>query len=546
MNELAIRNAAARRYAHGEKLDLVPHDPSEPFGSGKFPPFQDDYQPRSLQPTAEELKPKKPQLKIVESLRAGRDVGSQILLCKVVQAPTDRNDVKKHAPFPSFPRQSKVRRSDNFVVAKVFDPRLYPMRGGLDLANEPPFDDATVAYSRLCREAAVYQFLYEKGKSGHPHMTAQYYGCWVTNRKALNSDSSPDAWVGLILIEYIEGLSIEAMCTRDRDTGYLQPPLGRDVSLHSDHKAEGRGQAKMLPLDRQVCLDAIKSLLGQIVVCMHLGVSVPDIFPRNVFLTLRNNGLDLPTPRVVMLDHLFSYVWEHTEAGKAGVPAYFAHMKLPPHPWEQFGIRGKMRQFLGWIPEEWDDGKAWPETTTTQGAAATTAKSFDDWLVDCFGPLQDSNPDYTVYPEEVSDSDEEEKEEVGEEDDKIDVSDEGEPQLDVETVTEIDQEQAFAEMLRRRREREDIRARDASIPQRPRPRQARTTKDISPGSPTRKDAAEEGEGGEQESSTTSTSSTSQIANSPSHQYLGGLIVREATGSGSGSDDEQQQQQLPQS
>ncbi|KAK1521378.1 hypothetical protein CPAR01_14901 [Colletotrichum paranaense] len=518
MNELAIRNAAARRYAHGEKLDLVPHHPWEPFGSGKFPPFQDDYQPRSLQPTAEELKPKKPQLKIVEPLRAGRDVGSQILLCKVVQAPTDRSDVKKHAPFPSFPRQSKVRRSDNLVVAKVFDPRLYPMRGGLDLANEPPFDDATVAYSRLCREAAVYQFLYEKGKSGHPHMTAQYYGCWVTNRKALNSDSSPDAWVGLILIEYIEGLSIEAMCTRDRNTGYLQPPLGRDVSLHSDHKAEGRGQAKMLPLDRQVCLDAIKSLLGQIVVCMHLGVSVPDIFPRNVFLTLRNNGLDLPTPRVVMLDHLFSYVWEHTEAGKAGVPAYFAHMKLPPHPWEQFGIRGKMRQFLGWIPEEWDDGKAWSETTTTQGAAATTAKSFDDWLVDCFGPLQDSNPDYTVYPEEVSDI------------------------FHLLTFSlQIDQEQAYAEMLRRRREREDVRARDASIPQRPGPRQARTTQDISPGSPTRKAAAEEGEGGEQESSTTSTSFMSQVANSPSHQYLGGLIVREATGSGSGSDDEQQQQ-----
>lgn len=43
---------------------------------------------------------------------------------------------------------------------------------------------------------------------------------------------------------------------------------------------------------------------------------------------------------------------------------------------------------------------------------------------------------------------------------------------------------------------------------------------------------------------TSTSLTSQIANSPSRQYLGGLIVREATGSGSDNDDEQQQQKPP--
>ncbi|KAK7440708.1 hypothetical protein CaCOL14_013064 [Colletotrichum acutatum] len=536
MDELAIRNAAVRRYAHGEKLDLVPHDPSEPFGSGDFPPFQDDYQPRSLEPTGEELKLKKPQLKIVGPLRAGRDVGSQILLCKVVQVPTDRNKIKKHAPFPTFPKHSKVRRGDSFVVAKVFDPRLYPMRGGLDLPKKPPFDDATVAYSELCREAAVYQFFYEKEMSGYPHIIAQYYGCWVINRKVFDVAATIDEWVGLILIEYIEGLSIEAMCTRDRGTGYLQPPLGRPVSLHSDPKAEGKGQAKMLPLDRQVCLDAIKDLLKEIVVCMHLGVSVPDIFPRNVFLTLRNNGLDLETPRVVMLDHLFSSVWEHTEAGKAGLPAYFADLKLPPHPWEQFGIRGKMRQFLGWIPEQWDDSKAWPETTT-QGTAATTAKSFDDWLVDCFGPLQDSNPDYTVYPEEVSDSGEEDEEKVG-------ISGEGEPQPDVESVTEIDQEQVYADLLGRRREWQALRAQDASIPQRPRPRPART-QDIPSRSPTRKAEAEGGQGGEQESSMSSTSSTAQIANSPSHQYLGGLIIREAAGSGSDSDNEQQQQQQQQ-
>ncbi|KAK1641430.1 hypothetical protein BDP81DRAFT_446324 [Colletotrichum phormii] len=407
MNDMNIRNTAVRRYASREKLDLVPHDPSEPFGSGDFPPFEDDYQPRSLRPTAEESKPGNPQLEILQPIRGGRDVGSQILLCKVVRGTADgNNDNKKHAPFP------------------IFDPRLYHMRGGFDLAKEPPFDDAAVAYSELCREAAVYQFFYEKGKSGHPFMIAQYYGCCIANVKMFNDAATPDTWVGLILIEYIEGLSIEAMCTRDHSTGYLQPPLGEHVSLHSDQKAEGKGQTKMLTLNRQVCLDAIQSLLGQIVVCMHLSVSVPDIFPRNIFLTLRNNALDLQTPRVVMLDHRFSSVWEHTRASKAGLPAYFADLKLPLHPWEQFGIRGKMRQFLGWIPEEWDDRKQLLETTT-HGAAASTpatgqassvpvttektgiAKSFDDWLVDCFGPLEDSNPDYAVFPEDGSGSGEE-------------------------------------------------------------------------------------------------------------------------------------------
>ncbi|KAJ0300026.1 hypothetical protein COL516b_008767 [Colletotrichum fioriniae] len=523
MDELANRNAAVRRYAPGEKLGLITHDPSEPFGLVDFPPFQDDYQPRSLQPTAEELKLKKPQLKIVEPLRAGRDVGSQILVCKVVRAPTDRSNIKKHAPFPSFPKHSKVRRGDSFVVAKVFDPRLYPPRDTIDLPNEPPFDDATVAYSELCREAAVYQFFYEKGKSGHPHMIAQYYGCWVNNRRVFEDAVTPDTWVGLILIEYIEGLSIKAMCTRDRRTGYLQPPLGRPVSLHSDHEAEGKGQAKMLTLDRQVCLDAIKDLLGQVVVCMHLGVSVPDIFPRNVFLTIRNNGHDLETPRVVLLDHTFSTVWAHSRPGKEGVPAPFGDLELPPHPWEQCCVSA-VSEFLGWIPPQWNDRKWLPAKTSPAATAPATGRASDvpgvteetDWLLDCFGPLNDSNLYYTVYPEEVSDSGEEDEE-------GVDILDEEKPEPDVETVIE-----------------------DASIPQGPCLRPARI-QGISSRSPTRKAEAEGGEGGgggEQELSMTSTSLTSQIANSPSRQYLGGLIVREATGSGSDNDDEQQQQKPP--
>ncbi|KXH26848.1 hypothetical protein CSAL01_05295 [Colletotrichum salicis] len=329
-----------------------------------------------------------------------------------------------------------------------------------------------------------------------------------------NDAATPDTWVGLILIEYIEGLSIEAMCTHDHSTGYLQPPLGQNVSLHSDQEAEGKGQTKMLTLDRRVCLDVIQSLLGQIVVCMHPSVSVPDIFPRNVFLTLRNNGLDLQTLRVVMLDHRFSSVWEHTRAGKAGLPAYFSGLKLPPHPWEQFGIRGKMRQFLGWIPEEWDDRKQLLETTT-QGAATTTpatgqassvpgttektgiAKSIDDWLVDCFWSFGIQQPRLCCIPR-------------------------GCRCLGSGTTST------------RREDRDRDCARAGT------PRRART-QDISPRSPTRKAEAEgEGGGGDQETSMTSISSTSQIANSPSHQYLVGIIAREATGSGSNSDDQQQQ------
>lgn len=457
MNDLNIRYVAARRYAPGEKLDLVPHDPSEPFGSGDFPPFQDDYQPRSLQPTAEELKLKKPRLKIVESLRAGRDVGSQILLCKVVQGPTDRDNIRKHAPFPTFPKHSKVRRGGSFVVANVFDPRLYPMRDAIDLPQKPPFDDVTVAYSELCREAAVYQFFYENEMSGYPHIIAQYYGCWVINRKVFNVDATVDEWVGLILLEYIEGLSIEAMCYRDRHTGYLQPPLGRPVSLHSDPEAEGKGQAKMLSLDRKVCLNAFKDFLKEIFVCMHLGVSMRDIFPRNVFLTIRSNGHDLETPRVVLLDHLFSVVWEHSRPCKEGVPFPFGDLELPPHPWEHCCVSA-VSEFLGWIPPQWDDRKWLPAKTSPAATSLATgqasdvagvteetgiAKSFSDWLVDCFGPLDDSNPDYTVYPEEISDNGEEDEGELGEEDDEVDISDEREPQPDVETVTEVSPVEPF-------------------------------------------------------------------------------------------------------
>ncbi|KXH26849.1 hypothetical protein CSAL01_05296 [Colletotrichum salicis] len=101
MNDMNIRNTAVRRYASGEKLYLAPHDPSEPFGSGDFPPFEGDYQPRSVRPTAEEFKPGNPQLEILQPIRGGRDVGSQILVCKIIRGPADGSNNKKHAPFPS-------------------------------------------------------------------------------------------------------------------------------------------------------------------------------------------------------------------------------------------------------------------------------------------------------------------------------------------------------------------------------------------------------------------------------------------------------------
>ncbi|KXH43625.1 hypothetical protein CNYM01_02764 [Colletotrichum nymphaeae SA-01] len=520
MNDLNIRYVAARRYAPGEKLDLVPHDQSEPFGSGGFPPFQDDYQPRSLQPTAEELKLKKPRLKIVEPLRAGRDVGSQILLCKIVQGSTDRDNIKKHAPFPTFPMHSKVRRGDSFVVAKVFDPRLYPPRDPIDLPNEPPFDDATVAYSELCREAAVYQFFYEKGKSGHPHMIAQYYGCRVTNRKVFNNASTPDEWVGLILIEYIEGRSIENICPVDPSTGYLEPPLNTEVILHLDTKSEQQG--KSLKLDRQVCLDVMKSLLGQAVVFVHSGVSIRYILPHNVFLTIRNNGDDLETPRVVLLDHTFSVVWEHSRPCKEGVPFPFGNLELPPHPWEQCCVSA-VSEFLGWIPPQWDDRKWMPAKTSPAAAVPATGRASDvAGVTEETGIAKSFN--YTVYPEEVSDSGEEDAEKVAS-----------------QARGNLNQtwNQVYASLLERRREWEALRAQDASIPQRPRLRPAHT-QDTPSRSPTRKAEAEGGEegGGEQESSMSSTNSTAQFANSPFHQYLGGLIIQKAAGSGSDSDNEQ--------
>ncbi|KXH26013.1 hypothetical protein CSIM01_12967 [Colletotrichum simmondsii] len=425
--QVADRNIVALKYKPRQKLVLSPHEPSAPFGSADFPSVPEGHQLRSLKPAAEARPTKRASLEIVDAIRAGADVGSQILLCKIVHIPSAGYDLKKHAPFPTSPKPRMARREESLVVAKVFDPRLYPPRDPIDLPNEPPFDDATVAYSELCREAAVYQFFYEKGKSGHPHMIAQYYGCWVTNRKVFNNASTLDEWVGLILIEYIEGRSIENICPVDPITGYLEPPLNTEVILHLDTESEQQG--KSLKLDRQVCLDVMKSLLSQGVDLIHLGVSMRYMLPHDVFLTIRNNGHDLETPRVVLLDHTFSVVWEQSRPGKNGIPAPFSDLELPPHPWEQCCVSA-ISEFLGWIPPQWDDREWLPAKTSSAATSPAIgrasdvpgvteetgiAKSFSDWLLDCFGPLDDSNPKYTVFPEEVSDSGEEDEGELGEE-----------------------------------------------------------------------------------------------------------------------------------
>ncbi|TDZ30641.1 hypothetical protein C8035_v002693 [Colletotrichum spinosum] len=378
-------------YPPGRQLELRLHaNPSRPYGAFDYPWPDDEHDLRlgprgvSIDLTSDEREAEAV-IEVVRPLVVKS--GAQILLCKVIQAPSDSD---QFAAWPGAITESDQSNGDpSYLVAKVFDYKLYSK--SRDVLS-PPFSNATLADIDLSCESAAYRGLFKPvGKlgdtaptsklTGHPNLAPEYYGTWLIDVQKRNHDSfDPQRFVGTVPMEYIEGETIEDICTRDPDSGDLVLPPG-EVRLHD-------GPEGVLDLGMHRRMLTIKHLLHGLMVQLHHAIYCTALLPRNVMITRRNNGKAIPIPRPVLIDYTWYEVYDYTRMAATGHAHFHRKLDLPGHPAEVYGPE-ELPDFAGWVPSRWIHEayvRPWPPGGFL----------FDKWMLKAFGPKEEG-PKYSIF-----------------------------------------------------------------------------------------------------------------------------------------------------
>ncbi|KAJ0297182.1 hypothetical protein COL5a_008668 [Colletotrichum fioriniae] len=356
-------------YCSGSILTLTKYRPVQPHGTSQYPPNPPPgpelchFDPHRYFPKDEQL-----QLEVLE--RLSENPGPQVFRCKIIALPSPEytnNDTDVKLPIPQ-----------TQVVAKVFDQKLWPEYNGTSISNIELADGA------LSRESCVYQHLYRKNLTGPPHLTAQYYGTWAVRFAVGKTPEGRDQYktVALILMEYIDGYSIEDLCNRD-EYGNLIP----DDELPLEFHQSDTGRPVLLDINHDTRMEVFRQLIDGNVRHMHTGVMDGDYEPRHVYITMRDGTRDLDKPRTVLFDLSRARLWSTTKNAKHA-PDGIHCFELVPHPIHPYEVASApaLGDFAGWFPQEWFD-------ETVDGDASKG--SFRNWLIEAFGPLQEG-PNYST------------------------------------------------------------------------------------------------------------------------------------------------------
>ncbi|KAK1446559.1 hypothetical protein CCUS01_12307 [Colletotrichum cuscutae] len=376
------------RYKPGTTLTLCPREPGIPYGLPAYEPgvcpepnewFLPNFDPNIDQPDHEA------QVEIIECLKGG---GVLVLSCKITKVPSIRRDA--HHPLT---RGLKV-------VLKVFDSAFFPADLEIFLREQRPSD---LPNQLLSREANAYEYFYNQGMTGNPHMVPQYYGSWAIKYHVIDparSGSSPPfqtrRWrcAGAVLIEHIQGQSLEKIC-QGHESGFLIPD---QAMLPFPDSASG--QRGGLPLeDLPSRLEILKQIVHGGVCFRHVGVNLTTFdgfVPRNMFLTFSNKSqLALENVRPVLLDYSRCVIWSQSRKGIRGrldelyddappIPKRYVldkspmqRLPRPPHPLIIYKNVSWLQGFRGWFPVDWME----KEST-----------KFEAWVTSEFGdPKQEGN-----------------------------------------------------------------------------------------------------------------------------------------------------------
>ncbi|KAF0316819.1 hypothetical protein GQ607_015947 [Colletotrichum asianum] len=355
-----LDSTALERFDPGEELVLAPYPLSDPCGIG----FKDEGRAPS------DFDPSQADGKLIEEANPATRARLKVLLCRVEHAPTAFEIDNGHAHHLS---------EANLVIVRTFTSKpLYRwVRDGYRSHDN--------AFGELHSEAAVYQHLHDNDLTGYPHLAPQYYGTWVFEKEQKGQKAcARDRYTGLIVMEYIDGVSIEQLGTRDWDRDKYGP-----LKLSTTPIALYRNSDRILLMDTESRLRIFKTLLDGVVRKLHAGVYVNrlNLTPSKILLSFRNNGRELEEPRVVSVDYHMDTVWSRTKEGReSGKPMIAQQLDRPPHPALCFPDRSCIDDFHGWFPREWGhrgSDQLW------------------EWLVSesGFGPL-DGNEKYSNLPSE--------------------------------------------------------------------------------------------------------------------------------------------------
>ncbi|KAJ0268974.1 hypothetical protein CBS470a_013795 [Colletotrichum nupharicola] len=294
-------------------------------------------------------------VEVVRLICGGSEGGCQVLLCKSTKVP--QREIWTMSPKsigePSL--YGEPLNVGDLVVVKVFDPLFY---GDVSNTNKGPWKATIIADGDLSRESASYQHLWKAGRTGSPHLAPQYYGSWTLPlTTAYPKFKGQTRRVGAIMIEYIQGKSIEDLCDRN-ERYHLVPPTG---PTYLDFE-----ETKQLDLTREVRLKTLKNFMKHTVHQLHAGVEHWWPEPENILISTDEQG----KPRVVLVDYVSSMI----DSKRKEPYELFKDYIKPPHPYGQFSIE-KLTHFAGWFPPGW------------------RSEHLDTWVLRRFHSLE--NCDYT-------------------------------------------------------------------------------------------------------------------------------------------------------
>ncbi|KAF6835055.1 hypothetical protein CPLU01_04533 [Colletotrichum plurivorum] len=350
-------------YEPGKELDLFPDEPCDPHGTGSYVriPLRSDLPAGHIRAFDTEADYTNTQ-------------------AKLVKPPIDERDTSFYSPLAEV-----TEAAADWLVIKAYDYAYYPGSFGA------PWENNEEADGRFSREHSAYEYYQSNHRNGYPESMPRFYGGWVINLDAGKDEQGQPKfrYVGLILIEYIEGDSIESMCFRERERdwmGVLEPHTFPMPFLTSN------GDLTKIKFDLKTRQLVIKKMLHVIAIGLHMGVNHRGWDPWNVFITMQTNNKDLRELRVVFLDHADTEVFELTRYGAGLGPPILTRLPFPPHPYQRCPIEA-LESFYGW----WPLPPSYPaDEEEERKAEKLRLKEFDEWLLspNVFGPLEEAKDEW--------------------------------------------------------------------------------------------------------------------------------------------------------
>ncbi|KAI8252055.1 hypothetical protein K4K53_011479 [Colletotrichum sp. SAR 10_77] len=243
-----------------------------------------------------------------------------------------------------------------------------------------PYTHYQLADQDLSRQASALRYMHRAGRdekgnelpgklrlTGGHNLTPEYYGTWVIG---LNL-SSPDGkrYAGAVAMEYIDGVSMEDLCTREDEDSMRVYPMAEPQPLYDAEENETHGY---LDMGEHTRLKVLADILGGFVEALSFGVDHGEYELGDFMITYLSHGKQLRFPRVVKLNYKFCQVWCMTRMAKIQRWSDNEQLPYPVHPADHFTLR-EIVDFCGWWPYEW-----WHDESR-----------FYAWLVKEFGPMEE-------------------------------------------------------------------------------------------------------------------------------------------------------------